>query len=125
MACGRTAPSAGGGLMKKARPAESAKPSAPNSAKFKGTDNPGHLRAINALMRRTMPRESFDIAAGCRNGHESAAELRRRGFFVLCKRIQYVHRDGNTCRPGVYSFTVSDRRKVYRWQAEQQRGEHG
>ena len=125
MACGRTAPSAGGGLMKKARPAESAKPSAPNSAKFKGTDNPRHLRAINGLLRRSMLCESIDKEAGCRNGHESAAELRRRGFFVLCKRIQYVHRDGNTCRPWVYSFTVSDRRKVYRWQAEQQRGEHG
>ena len=111
--------------MKKARPAESAKPSAPNSAKFKGTDNPGHLRAINALMRRPMPRESFDIAAGCSNGLELVAALHRRGFFVLCKRIQFVHRDGNTCRPWVYSFTVSDRRKVYRWQAEQQRGEHG
>ena len=27
-------------------------PSAPNSAKFNGTDNPRHLRAIAALLRR-------------------------------------------------------------------------
>ncbi len=111
--------------MKKARPAESAKPSASNNAKYKGTDNPGHLRTINALMRRPMPRESFDIAAGCSNGLELVAALHRRGLCMPCERIQFVHREGNTCRPGVYSFTVSDRRKVYRWQAEQQRGEHG
>ncbi len=111
--------------MKNARPAESAKPSAPNSAKFTGTDNPRHMRAIAALLRRPMPRESLDKEAGCSNGPELVAELRRRGLCVPCERIQFEDRDGNTCRPGVYSFTISDRRKVYRWQAEQQRGEHG
>ena len=111
--------------MKNTRPAESAKPSAPNSAKFTGTDNPRHMRAIAALLRRPMPRESLDKEAGCSNGPELVAELRRRGLCVPCERIQFEDRDGNTCRPGVYSFTISDRRKVYRWQAEQQRGEHG
>ena len=111
--------------MKNARPAECAKPSAPNSAKFTGTDNPRHMRAIANLLRRPMPRESLDKEAGCSNGPELVAELRRRGLCVPCERIQFEDRDGNICRPGVYSFTISDRRKVYRWQAEQQRGEHG
>ncbi len=30
--------------------------SAPSKAKFTGTDNPRHLRAIAALLRRPMPR---------------------------------------------------------------------
>lgn len=39
-------------------------PSAPNSAKFTGTDNPRHLRAITALLRRPLPRENLDTVAG-------------------------------------------------------------
>ena len=108
--------------MKKARPAESAKPSAPNSAKFTGTDNPRHMRAIAALLRRPMPRESLDKEAGCSNGPELVAELRRRGLCVPCERIQFEDRDGNTCRPGIYSLTAGDRRMIYAWMARMRKG---
>ena len=91
--------------------------SAPSKAKFTGTDNPRHLRAIAALLRRPMPRDSLDKEAGCANGPELVAELRRRGLDVPCKRIDFEDRDGNLCRPGVYSFTISDRTKIYRWMA--------
>ena len=91
--------------------------SAPSKAKFTGTDNPRHLRAIAALLRRPMPRDSLDKEAGCANGPELVAELRRRGLDVPCKRIDFEDRDGNLCRPGVYAFTSSDRSKVYRWMA--------
>ncbi len=90
---------------------------APIVTKFSGTDNPRHLRAIAALLRRPMPRESLDREVGCANGPELVAELRRRGLAVPCKRINFVDRDGFICRPGVYFLTEGDRRKLYRWQA--------
>lgn len=87
-------------------------------ARFTGTDNPRHLRAIAALLRRPMPRESLDHEAGCSNAPELMAELRRRGLDAPCERISFIDRDGYACRPGVYSFTASDRRKIYQWQAK-------
>lgn len=95
-------------------------PSAPNSAKFTGTDNPRHLRAIAALLRRPMPRESLDKEAGCSNAPELVAELRRRGLDVPCERINFVDRDGFICRPGVYLLTAADRRKLHQWMATRQ-----
>ena len=98
------------------------KPSAPNSAKFTGTDNPRHLRAIAALLRRPLPRENLDTVAGCSNGPELVAELRRRGLEVPCRRINFVDRDGFICRPGVYFLTLADRRKLHQWQAKRKQG---
>ena len=91
-------------------------------ARFQGTDNPRHLRAIAALLRRPMPRESLDDASGASNGPDLVAELRRRGLEVPCERIRFIDRDGYPCRPGVYSFTASDRRKFYAWQATHRKG---
>lgn len=92
------------------------------SARFTGTDNPRHLRAIAALLRRPMPREALDSAAGTSNGPELVAELRRRGLEVPCERISFIDRDGRICRPGVYSFTERDRRRLFRWLATDGRG---
>ncbi len=86
-------------------------------ARFAGTDNPRHLRAIAALLRRPMPRESLDRESGASNGPELVAELRRRGLDVPCERIRFIDRDGCTCRPGVYSLTIADRRMIYAWMA--------
>ena len=91
-------------------------------ARFTGTDNPRHLRAIAALLRRPMPRESLDHESGASNSPELVAELRRRGLEVPCERIRFIDRDGYPCRPGVYSFTASDRRKFYTWQARMRKG---
>jgi hypothetical protein len=92
-------------------------PSAPNSAKFIGTDNPRHLRTLAVLLRHPVPREQLDSVAGASNSPELVAELRRRGLEVPCKRIRFVDRDGCICRPGVYSLTIADRRKVHAWMA--------
>lgn len=102
-------------------------PSAPNSAKFTGTDNPRHLRALAVLLRYPVPREQLDSVAGASNSPELVAELRRRGLEVPCERIRFVDRDGCTCRPGVYSLTIADRRKVHAWMARRnvQGGNHG
>jgi hypothetical protein len=90
-------------------------PSAPNSAKFTGTDNPRHLRAITALMRRPLLRTELGDLTGCINTPDMVAELRRRGLDLPCERINFIDRDGRGCRPGVYSMTLRDRRKVLRW----------
>ena len=90
--------------------------------RFTGTENPRHLRAIAALLRRPMPRESLDKEAGASNGPELVAELRRRGLAVPCERIRFIDRDGYPCRPGVYSLTDSDRRKFYAWQTMCRKG---
>ena len=99
-----------------------AESSAPKQRQFTGTDNPRHLRAIAVLLRRPMPRESLDRESGASNSPELVAELRRRGLTVPCERIRFVDRDGCTCRPGVYSFTLSDRRKTYTWLAKCRKG---
>lgn len=93
-----------------------------HKAKFTGTDNPRHLRAIAALLRRPLPRENLDTVAGCSNGPELVAELRRRGLELPCERINFVDRDGFICRPGVYFLTEPDRRKVHQWKAQRKQG---
>lgn len=93
-------------------------PSAPNTRKFTGTDNPRHLRVISALLRRPISREELDSVAGASNGPELVAELRRRGLDAPCERISLIDRDGQPCRPGVYSFTTRDRRLIHAWMAQ-------
>ena len=89
--------------------------SAPSKRKFTGTDNPRQLRALAVLLNRPIPREQLDSLAGASNSPELVAELRRRGLEVPCERIRFIDRDGLTCRPGVYSLTIADRRMVYAW----------
>ena len=109
--------------MKTPRPAK-AEQSAPNKRKFIGTDNPRQLRALAVLLRRPLSREALDHIAGCSNGPELVAELRRRGLDVPCERIRFIDRDGCPCRPGVYSLTIADRRKVQAWLAKRGSAAH-
>lgn len=99
--------------MKKRQPPQG-KDQRPDSAKF-STDNPRHLRVIAALLRRSMLREHIDAEAGCANGPDLIADLRRRGLEVPCVRIEAVDRDGRTCKPGVYHLTGRDRLIINRW----------
>lgn len=92
-----------------------------NTKGFQGTDNPRHLRALQALLARPLPRESLDKVAGCSNGPELIAELRRRGLQLPCERIRFIDRDGKLCRPGVYSLLSTDRALLYRWMAQRGR----
>ena len=98
-----------------------AESSAPNRPKFTGTDNPRHLRVLDALLKRPRRREDVDSIAGCSNGPELIAELRRRGLgdeHLPCKRIRFIDRDGYPCRPGVYSLTEQGRRAIFAWLAK-------
>ena len=85
--------------------------------KFLGTENPRHLRALAVLLKRPISRENLDSIAGCSNGPELVAELRRRGLWddLLCERIAFTDRDGRPCRPGVYHLTPKGRRLVLNW----------
>ena len=89
-----------------------------STASFLGTDNPRHLRVIQALMTRPLPREHLDQVGGCSNGPDLVKELRRRGLSVPCPRTKKKDRDLFDCWPGVYHFTQADRRKVNAWKRE-------
>lgn len=86
-----------------------------SSASFFGTDNPRHLRVIQAVSVRPIPREQLDAIAGCSNGPELVAELRRRGLDMPCIRTRKQDRDLFDCWPGVYHLTQQDRRKLAAW----------
>ena len=96
-----------------------------STASFLGTDNPRHLRVIQALTVRPMPREHLDSVAGCSNGPELVAELRRRGLDMPCTRTKKIDRDMFGCFPGVYHFTESDRRKLSAWKRQRAAGGAG
>lgn len=87
---------------------------------FLGTDNPRHLRALSALLRRPVPREQLDREAGCSNGPELVAELRRRGLALPCDRAPVIDRDGREVKRGIYHLTTSDRRKLHKWLASRE-----
>jgi hypothetical protein len=96
--------------------------SAPNSVQFNGTSNPRQLRAIAAMLRRPISRQELDSVAGCANAPDLVAALRDMGLTINCDRIKFIDRDGLPCRPGVYSFTASDRRKVHQWLSRRKPG---
>jgi hypothetical protein len=94
----------------------------PKSIKFAGTDNPRHLRVIQALMTRPLPREQLDDVAGASNGPELVAELRRRGLETPCTKTKKKDRDGFDVLPGVYHFTQQDRRRVIQFITKRKAG---
>ena len=116
--------------MKTAQPHNKAELSALGSlnftapSRFTGTDNPRHLRVIQAIMTRPITREHLDQIAGCSNGPELVAELRRRGLEVPCARTKKKDRDLFDCWPGVYHFTQQDRRRVNAWLTKRNQGRH-
>ena len=109
--------------MKNARPSVG-KTSAPEhgdskaTASFLGTDNPRYLRTIQAALVRPIPREQLDRVAGCSNGPDLVANLRRLGLQMPCTRTKKQDIDLFDCWPGVYHFTQSDRRKLTAWKRE-------
>lgn len=98
--------------MKNARP-ETTKTSAATAQFY--TDNPRHLRALQALLTRPQRREHLDSVAGCSNSPELVAELRRRGLNIPCERVPDIDRDGREIRRGVYSLVEKDRRAIRRF----------
>jgi len=94
-------------------------------SKFRGTNNPRHLRVIHALMVRPQTREHVDGVAGASNGPELIAELRRRGLEIPCDRVECIDRDGKEVKRGVYFLTRSDRTHLSRWLSKRNAGAGG
>ena len=92
------------------------------AAHFLGTDNPRHLRAIQALLVSPQPREQLDRRAGCSNGPELIAELRRRGLEIPCQRTPCIDRDGFEVKRGIYYLTDKDKRLIRRWKVRRHNG---
>jgi sarcosine oxidase gamma subunit len=114
--------------MKSARPSEevtSAREQGQSkpAAAFLGTDNPRHLRVIQALTVRPTPREELDHVAGCSNGPALVADLRSLGLELPCTRARKTDRDMFTVWPGVYHLTSADRSKLTTWKRKRARGQ--
>ena len=86
-----------------------------STAAFLGTDNPRYLRVIQAVSVRPLPREHVDSVAGCSNGPDLVAQLRRLGLNVPCTRTKKLDRDLFDRGPGEYHLTQQDRRKLADW----------
>ena len=89
---------------------------------FLGTDNPLHLRVIQAATVPPTPREDLDKVAGCGNGPDLVAELRRRGLEMPRSRTKKLDRNLFDCWPAVYHLTQRDRRKLVAWRRERAAG---
>jgi hypothetical protein len=89
-----------------------------SSPEFLGTDNPRHLRVIQALWVRPISREEVDRVAGCANGPDLISELRCRGLQIPCERQKRLDRDLFACFPGAYALTHRDRRKLAAWKRQ-------
>jgi len=80
--------------------------------------SPREARAIRALLNHSVMRENLDTIAGCSNGPELVAGLRRKGLSVPCDRVERYDKDGNACYPGLYSFTPTDKQIARDWLKE-------
>ena len=90
----------------------------PTKRKFTGTDNPRHLRAIAALLRRPISRQELDSVTGVGNSPELVEELRCLGLDAPCQSISFIASDDVPCCPDVFSFSDRDRRMINRWMAQ-------
>lgn len=83
-----------------------------DDTEFHLPDNLRELRALDALLRRPLPREQGDREAGCSNFPDLVGRLRRRGLAVPCDKAPVIDSDGREVMRGIYHLTASDRRKV-------------
>ena len=78
--------------------------------------NARKARALRALLGGPMTRESLDRAVGASNSPELVRRLRADGLQIPCERADCRDRDGEPCRPGIYSLTDADRTTVAQWE---------
>ena len=93
-------------------------PTALNKAKFKDTDNPRHLSAIAALLKRTTSRKKMDGIAGCANTPQIISDIKQLGLEIKYECIAFIDRDGCKCCPDVYHMTNKGRRGFWAWNKE-------
>lgn len=94
-----------------------------NSTGFMGTDNPRYLRIIDALLKGSLRREAVDTAGGVSNGPQAISKIRALFFdgcgkqHLYCTLLDCIDRDGNPCRPGLYSLSDRGRQLILEWLA--------
>ncbi|WP_322059185.1 hypothetical protein [Paraburkholderia sp. J63] len=108
--------------MKKKNARQPEQTSANKQRHFAGTDNPRHLRVLQALMRRSMPREEVDRVAGASNGPDLIFDLRGKGLEIPCAKVPCIDRDGIEVERGIYALSALDRRQIARWLAKRSKG---
>lgn len=72
-------------------------------------------RALMGLLAAPMTRERLDRVAGCSNAPQIVSVLRRKGISIDCVCVDATDRDGNPCRPGLYSLTPDGRTVAVRY----------
>lgn len=92
---------------------------------FAGADTPRQLRVIMALLTRPRSREAIDEIAGCSNGPDLVARLRKNGLEIPCENTPCIDRDGKEVKQGVYYFNADDKRKVRSWLIRRERAMKG
>lgn len=88
-----------------------------DSKPFVGTGNRRELRALKALLRRSIFRFELDDVIGTTNAPEVISRLRDKGLTINCERVPCIDRDGVMTRPGRYLLTQQDRRLIRDWMA--------
>lgn len=74
-------------------------------------DNIRERRLLSALLKRPeISRHDRDGVVCAENSPDLVFRLRGKGFEIPCQRRQFVDRDGQKVRVGVYSLTASDRK---------------
>ncbi len=76
---------------------------------------PRQERVLKVLLDRPVMREHLDIIAGCSNGPDLVAGLRRKGLAIPCYRVERIDKDGRSCFPGEYSLASDDKALVRTW----------
>jgi hypothetical protein len=89
-------------------------PSAPNKRNFKLSHRQSRVCQVLATGRKLW-REEVDRIAGASNGPELMRQLRRKGLEWQCDRIKKTDRDGNKCKPGLYSIVGSGWETLQVW----------
>lgn len=90
------------------------------SRQFIGTENPRHLRVLDALMLGPLSREQVDRVGGASNGPELISELRSFGLDIPCERKRVHDRDGKPVWAGIYSLTPADKAMIQAWRTERE-----
>lgn len=86
-----------------------------DSKPFVGTSNPRELRAIHALLGRSIFRFELDDVIGTTNAPHVVMRLRGKGLKLPCELVAQIDQDGRVIHPGRYSFTWQDRAALHAW----------
>ena len=92
--------------------APNSKHSVIQSPAFRLNGNPREERLCVALLEKPHYREHLDRRIGASNSPDIVFRLRNRGLKIDCEHVEMIDRDGNKCRPGLYSLPPESKKAV-------------